>query len=181
MSLSPALSADLSRARLRNLTRWIRDDLDLLVAREGPNVLRPDDVLTLHETFVALRHATNITALDLRATGVHKAVQDISGVATRWPGRLCDDCDKIVALWTAKFGPFSELHPFLYGRGGRLEGIASAAEYTREVCRCCYPVPMPNADLYVQALLKRWSETCPEKLHPKQSHRLGDLGFRAGE
>jgi putative methyltransferase len=33
----------------------------------------------------------------------------------------------------------------------------------------------------LQALLKRWSETCPEMLHPKRSHRHGDLGFRAGE
>jgi len=126
-------AADLSRSRLKALTRWIRDDLDLLVAREGPNALHADDVLTLHDTFVQLRLATNITALDLRATGIHRAVQDVAGVATRWPGRLCDDCDKIVALWTAKFGPLKELYPFLFGRGGRLEGIASATEYSREV------------------------------------------------
>jgi len=126
-------AADLSRPRLKALAKLIRDDLDLLVAREGPNVLHPDDVLTLHDTFVQLRLATNITALDLRATGIHRAVQDIAGVATRWPGRLCDDCDKIIALWTAKFGPFKELYPFLYGRGGRLEGIASATEYAQEV------------------------------------------------
>lgn len=125
---------DLSRPRLKALTRWIRDDLDLLVAREGPNILRPDDVLTLHETFVQLRLSSTITVLDLRATGIHRAIQDIAGVATRWPGRLCDDCDRIVALWSEKFGPFSELRPFLYGRGGRLEGIASAAEHSRDVC-----------------------------------------------
>jgi hypothetical protein len=125
--------ANLSRSRLKALTKWVRDELDTLVAREGPNVLRPDDVLVLHETFVALRHAVDITALDLRATGIHRAVQDIAGVATRWPGRLCDDCDKIISIWTAKFGPLNELHPFLYGRGGRLEGVASATQYSREV------------------------------------------------
>jgi len=81
-STPPAL--DLSRPRLKALSRWIRDDLDLLVAREGPNVLRPDDVLTLHETFVQLRLSSSITVLDLRATGIHRAVQDICGVATRW-------------------------------------------------------------------------------------------------
>jgi hypothetical protein len=124
---------DVSRAKLKQLAHWIRDDLDILVAREGPDILRPDDVLTLHELFVALRHATAITALDLRATGIHKAVRDIAGIATRWPGRLCDDCDKIVSIWTSKFRKFDELHPFLYGRGGRLEGIASMTEYTREV------------------------------------------------
>jgi hypothetical protein len=126
-------ATDLSRSRLKALAKWVRDDLDILVAREGPNVLRPDDVLILHETFISLRQATDITALDLRATGIHRAVQDIAGVATRWPGRLCDDCDQIVALWTAKFGSFNQLHPFLYGRGGRLEGVASVNEYSREV------------------------------------------------
>ncbi|KAH6872240.1 hypothetical protein BKA58DRAFT_314118 [Alternaria rosae] len=159
---TPPVHPDLSRPRLKQIARWICDELDLRVARDGPDVLRPNDVLTLHETFVSLRQAQNITISVLRATGIHKAVQDIAGVATRWPSRLCDDCDKIVDSWTAKFGPFSEIHPFLYGRGGRLEGIASIHEYSRE------------------ALLKRWAETCPEKIHPKRSHKLGDLGFVAG-
>lgn len=128
---SPA--PDVSRYKLKQLAHWIRDDLDLLVAREGPDVLRPDDVVMLHELFVALRQSTAITALDLRATGVHKAVKDIASIATRWPKRLCDDCDKVLALWTSKFGPLDELHPFLYGRRGRLEGIASLAEYSSEV------------------------------------------------
>lgn len=124
---------DITRYKLKQLAHWIRDDLDLLVARDGPDILRPDDVLTLHELFVTLRHSTTITALDLRATGIHKAVKDVAGIATRWPGRLCDDCDKIITVWTNKFGRFDELHPFLYGRGGRLEGITSMTEYSREV------------------------------------------------
>lgn len=126
---------DLTRPRLKALASWIRDDLDPLVAREGPNILRPDDVLTLHETFVQLRLASSISALDLRATGIHRAVMDIAGVATRWPGRLCDDAERIVGVWTERFGGggLGELRPFLYGRGGRLEGIAGVREYTREV------------------------------------------------
>ncbi|UPX16714.1 uncharacterized protein EKO05_0007102 [Ascochyta rabiei] len=154
---------DISRCKLKQVACWIRDDLDLLVAREGPNSLQPDDVLFLHELFVALCQSTTITALDLRATGIHKAVKDIAGIATRWPGRLCDDCDRIIVVWTSKFGKFDNLHPFLCGRGGRLEGIASVTEYTR------------------QALLKRWSEHCPEKIHPSVAHRHGDLGFKAGD
>ncbi|KAF2124742.1 hypothetical protein P153DRAFT_411088 [Dothidotthia symphoricarpi CBS 119687] len=159
---TPPANIDLSRFRLRHIATWIRDDLDPEVAREGPDVLRPDDVVILHGTFVALRHATNMTSSDLRATGIYKAIMDISGVATRWPGRLCDECDKIILIWAAKFGPLSNLHPFLYGRGGRLEGIASVTEYSKE------------------ALLKRWQKTCPEKIQHKRSHRLGNLGFRAG-
>ncbi|KAF1923202.1 uncharacterized protein M421DRAFT_75904, partial [Didymella exigua CBS 183.55] len=154
---------DISRQKLKEFAHWIRDDLDILVAREGPDILRPDDVLTLHELFVALRHSTTITALDLRATGIHRAVKDIAGIATRWPRRLCDDCDKIITIWTSKFGRFEDLPPFLYGRGGRLEGIASVSEYTRE------------------ALIKRWSEYCPGKIRPSVSHRSGDLGFKSGD
>lgn len=131
---TPPNSTDLSRPRLKQIAKLIRDELDLRVAREGPDVLRPDDVLNLHEIFVALRHAQSITVSDLRATGIHKAVQDIAGVATRWPSRLCDDCDRIIEIWSVKFGSFGEIHPFLYGRGGRLEGIASVHEQSREVC-----------------------------------------------
>ena len=127
------LAGDFSRPRLKQLAAWIRDDLDSLVARDGPQILRPDDVLTLHDNFIALQHAHNITVRDLRATGIHRALQDIAGKATRWPGRLCDDCDRLISLWTVKFGSFNDIHPFLYGRGGRLEGIASIVEYSRPV------------------------------------------------
>lgn len=133
MQPATPLVADVSRYKLKRLAHWIRDDLDILVAREGPDALRSDDVLTLHELFVALRHTTTITAMDLRASGIHKAVKDVAGIATRWPGRLCDECDKIIPMWTSKFGGLDELHPFLFGRGGRLEGIASVSGYTREV------------------------------------------------
>src|SRR3954469_5538767 len=50
---APLSDSTVSRSWLRQLTAWIRDDLDILIAREGPNILRPDDVLVLHETFVA--------------------------------------------------------------------------------------------------------------------------------
>lgn len=130
--MSP-LVTDLSRARLRQVSHWIRDDLDPVIAREGPGVLQADDVLTLHDFFQALRASPTITALDLRATGIHKAIMFISGIATRWPGRLADECDIIISLWTARFGRLEDLHPFLYGRGGRLEGIATAEQYSNHV------------------------------------------------
>ncbi|PSN75021.1 hypothetical protein BS50DRAFT_643633 [Corynespora cassiicola Philippines] len=148
--------------RLRQIASWIRDDLDPVIAREGPDHLRADDVLSLHEIFQALRSSTAISALDLRATGIHRAVMEVSGTATRWPGRLADDCDRIITVWSVKFGRLDALHPFMYGRGGRLEGIAQAEEISKV------------------ALIKRWQSHCPEKLAPKRSHRHGDLGFSAG-
>jgi hypothetical protein len=133
MFLATPPTPDVTRARLRQIAYWIRDELDPSIAREGPEHLRADDVLILHDIFQALRTSTTISALDLRATGIHKAVMDVSGMATRWPGRLCDDCDKIISIWTAKFGRLEDLRPFLYGRGGRLEGIASVEDSTNQV------------------------------------------------
>ena len=130
--ISPGV--DLSRPRLKQLASWIRDDLDIIVAREGPEKLRADDILLLHEVFQALRVSSTITSLDLRATGIHRAVMEVAGIATRWPGRLADDCDKIISAWTERFGSLKDLHPFMYGRGGRLEGIASAEEFSKAVC-----------------------------------------------
>lgn len=126
---------DLSRPRLRRISHWIRDELDPIVAREGPGILRADDLLTLHDIFQALKNSYALTALDLRATGIHRAVMEIAGRATRWPGRLADDCDKLIDLWRANFGRLEDLHPFLYGRGGRLEGIASIEETSKAVSR----------------------------------------------
>ncbi|KAF2740588.1 hypothetical protein EJ04DRAFT_558586 [Polyplosphaeria fusca] len=163
MALLTSLADDLSRARLKQLTAWIRDDLDPIIAQEGPESLRSDDVLSLHEFFLALREPNSITVLDLRATGIHRAVMEISGIATRWPSRLADDCDRVITAWTAKFGRLDRVYPFMYGRGGRLEGIASMGEFSKG------------------ALLARWRTTCPEMLMPARSHRHGDLGFKAGD
>ncbi|KAF2652935.1 hypothetical protein K491DRAFT_718507 [Lophiostoma macrostomum CBS 122681] len=158
----PAVSMDFSRPRLKQLATWIRDDLDPAIAQDGPDRIRADDVLTLHEIFQALRKSTNITVLDLRATGIHKAVLEVAGIATRWPGRLADDCDKIISVWASKFGRLEDLRPFMYGRGGRLEGIAAAGDFTRA------------------ALLDRWQRNCPDRIASKRARRHGHIGFVPG-
>jgi len=145
-------AADLTRPRLHQVAAWIRDELDPIVAREGPEILRADDVLTLHEIFRSLRVLQNITALDLRATGIHRAVMEVAGTATRWPGRLADDCDRIVQVWRMRFGPLEDLRPFLYGRAGRLEGIASATEFSKAVCLSVVFVPGTVADHLLSSL-----------------------------
>jgi hypothetical protein len=124
---------DLSRGRLRKVASWIRDELDPMVARDGPERLRADDIVSLHELFQVLRTTQALSAMDLRATGIHKAILEVAGTATRWPGRLAEECDHIIAAWTIKFGRLEELRPFLYGRSGRLEGIASAEEFSKTV------------------------------------------------
>ncbi|KAF2194884.1 hypothetical protein K469DRAFT_650869, partial [Zopfia rhizophila CBS 207.26] len=155
-------STDLSPTRLRQLATWIRDQLDPIIAREGPDAMHPDDVLMLHEVFRALQHTKDITATTLRATRIHRAVMEVAGKATRWPSGLADECDKVIDIWRTKFGPLEALRPFLYGRGGRLEGITIATDVSKA------------------AILKRWAKSCPENLALAQSRRHGDLGFKAG-
>jgi len=124
ITMSHTTHRDLSRPRLQ-LAAWIRDTLDPLIAREGPDIMHPDDVLTLHELFVALQHSPDISATTLRATRIHRAVMEVAGKATRRPGRLADECDKV--LWIARSTPA------LYCRGGRLETVAGVGDVTRAV------------------------------------------------
>ncbi|KAF2756851.1 hypothetical protein EJ05DRAFT_511633 [Pseudovirgaria hyperparasitica] len=189
-TLPPSLSAlspiPLSKHHLRLVASWIRNDLDPLVAREGPDVLHPDDVLTLHDLFVRVRAdgsclpttttagggagtvggvtapTAEITASTLRSSRLHFAVMEIAGKATRWPGKLADECDGLVGVWEARFGRLDALRPFLFGVGGRLVGVAGTGDLARA------------------GLLKLWSFSCPERLLPARSKKHGGLGFVPG-
>jgi hypothetical protein len=123
---------ELSLERLTAIAAWIRDHLDPRVAREGPEILHPDDVLLLLDVFTALQHV-EISASTLRVTRIYKAILEVSGKATRWPGRLADECDKLIILWRHHFGPLKGLRPFLYGRGGRLDGTTNVTDVTKGV------------------------------------------------
>lgn len=109
ISMSHTTHRDLFRSRLRQLAAWIRDMLDPLIAREGPD----------------------ISATTLRATRIHRAIMEVAGKATRWPSRLADECDKVLWIWRERFGSLEALRPFLYCRGGRLETVAGIGDVTR--------------------------------------------------
>lgn len=133
MSLDPSI---ITCANLRLFASWIRDDLDVLVARDGPESLRADDLLRLNELFTRLQDAS-VTAPMLRSSRIHRAVIEIAGKATRWPGRLADECDKLVEMWTAKFGILGAIRPDLFGQNGRLEGWGCGWEMSNRVIRLC--------------------------------------------
>lgn len=83
----------LSPANLREKSAWIRDELDIIVAREGGKELSPDDVLTIHDILVSLKNHT-ITKWTLRYSRIGLAVETIRGKATRWPTKLADEADE---------------------------------------------------------------------------------------
>ncbi|KAJ9638348.1 hypothetical protein H2201_002732 [Coniosporium apollinis] len=142
---------NLTAESLKQQASRIRDILDPLIAREGADILHPDEVLSLHELFISLG-SYPITVATLKYSRIHHAVMEVCGKATRWPRRLVDECDKIVYVWTQAFGPLKSLGPYLFEPGGRLWG----------------------------ALLKRW-KTHPEgAVNDSRALRSGNLGFEPG-
>lgn len=147
---------------LRQQARWIRDDLDPQIARDGPDALHSDDILTLDE-FLRRLLTSNISLEDIRSSRLHFAVSSISGLATRWPNKLISRADTVRAAWEATYGPLAQLSTPLYEPGGRLHGI-------------CKP-----EDLSKEKLIIKWLKAPGVKLSPQRARQVGDLGFKPGE
>ncbi len=147
---------------LRQQSRWIRDDLEPCVAKDGPDALHSDDLLLLDE-FLRRLLSANISVDDIRFSRLHLAMNAISGKATRWPARLVDRADAVIAAWEAKMGSLRHVAIGLYEPGGRLYGI-------------CRP-----EDLNREKLIVKWLKTPEFRLSPIQARRVGDLGFKPGE
>lgn len=117
---------------LRKTSAWIRDILDPLMAREGPNELHPDDVLSLHTIFTELQHH-QISLATMQFSRIHLAVSDVCGKATRWPKKLADEADCVVTCLESYYGPLKTIRTPLYEVGGRLHGISEPRHLTRDV------------------------------------------------
>jgi hypothetical protein len=147
---------------LRRQSRWIRDDLDPQIAREGPDALHSDDVLSLDE-FLRRLLTSNISLEDIRFSRLHMALIVISGQATRWPSRLIDRADAVREVWEASHGSLRRLTVPLYEPGGRLHGM-------------CRP-----EDLNKDKVIIRWLKEPGVQISPMLARRTGDLGFKPGE
>ena len=143
-------------------SRWIRDDLDLQVARDGPDALHSNDVLTLDE-FLRRLQESNISAEDIRVGRLHLAIAAIAGQATRWPTKLIDKAQALKDSWEARHGPLNKMKAPLYEAGGRLHGI-------------CKP-----EDITMESMLVKWLKTPGMKVSPLMARQRGDMGFRPGE
>jgi hypothetical protein len=126
----------LNVVNLRMTSAWIRDELDSLMAREGPNELHPDDVLTLHNVFLSLQHH-KISLATMQFSRIHLAIADVCGKATRWPRKLVDEADRVVASLEKCYGPLKAIRTPLYEVGGRLHGISEPRDLTRDVSWFC--------------------------------------------
>ncbi|KAK3634338.1 hypothetical protein LTR56_015372 [Elasticomyces elasticus] len=148
---------------LRQRARWIRDDLDPQVARDGYDALHADDVLKLDD-FLRQLLASNISLEDIRSSRVHIAVLEISGRGTRWPKRLIERSDALKAAWEGVHGSLQSMGFPLYEPGGRL-----------------YQICKPD-DLNKEKLVAQWLKAPGAlKLSPVKALRSGDVGFKPGD
>jgi hypothetical protein len=147
---------------LKGRVSWIRDDLDPLVARDGPHTLQPDTVIVLFKFFAQLR-ASYLPLETIRDSRIHLALIDIARRATRWPARLIEEAEDIIFRWESEWGPLSSIKVNIYGIGGRLHGISTPEDLQREL------------------LLAKWSRKNTAWVDPNFSRRNGGLGFQAGE
>ncbi|KAG9952593.1 hypothetical protein KCU85_g1956, partial [Aureobasidium melanogenum] len=162
---SPARSEQgsiLDAQYLRGRVSWIRDELDPNVARDGPDFLRPDNVITLFKFFEQLR-TSHLTLEAIRDSRIHLALIEISRRATRWPVRLIEEAEEIVLEWESEWGPLSSVKVNLYDTGGRLHGISTPEDLQREI------------------LLNKWSRKETAWVNPNLARRNGDLGFLPGD
>lgn len=140
------IDENLSLTSLKQTASWIRDELERQVARDGPNALKPNDVLLLHTLLLDLQDApTSIHTL--RHSRIYLAVQEICSKASRWPGKLIDEADRLVEVWEEEFGPLKNIRTPLYQMGGRLYGICEPSDTTREV-------------LDVTSFMLAWANAC---------------------
>jgi hypothetical protein len=122
----------LRRDELKAIASKIRDDLDPLIAREGPTALHPDDALTINNILTGLQHH-RVSVYSIRYSRMHLAVDAICGKATRWPSKLADQADLVIQIFVKRYGPLEKLRPLLFGSGGRLYKVCKPSDITREV------------------------------------------------
>lgn len=77
--------------------------------------------------------AHQVTLTDLQQSRIHRALLLITGRGTRWPRKLVEQCDLVVAIWTDLFGPLENIRPLLYEKGGRLAGMMDERDLSRHV------------------------------------------------
>lgn len=147
---------------LRRRCRWIRDELDPQIARNGPDALHSDDVLKLDE-FMRRLLSSNLSLDDIRHSRLHLAIESISGQATRWPKKMIERADAVKSFWESSYGPLKDIGVLLFEPGGRLHGVTRYMDKSND------------------RILNHWMRSPAVKLNPLLARRPGDLGFKPGE
>lgn len=85
----------LDTANMKEHVQWLRDTLDPLIAREGPEAISVEDALYLDQFFRKLL-LTSLSVQDIRSTRIHLALLEIAGKSTRWPRGLIERTETVI-------------------------------------------------------------------------------------
>jgi hypothetical protein len=133
----------LGRGALHRAAAWIRDELDPVIAQEGPKSLLQDDVVSIHTLLIAIQQH-DVSLSTLKVSRIHLAIMDICGKATRWPTKLAIQADHAVTHLESLFGPLKQIRLPLFEPGGRLSGVCLPADITKEVRKLSLSHLLPN-------------------------------------
>lgn len=112
---------------------------------------------------------------------VHKALLLISGRGTRWPGKLIEVSDALIAEMTARFGNLDLLRPQLYEKGGRLEAFADERHLGRHVGESMCKDSFEQQLNTTKGLIMNWLSDPSSMVSPLNAHEYGHLGFKPGQ
>jgi hypothetical protein len=117
---------------LRAIASRIRDDLDPVIAREGPHALDANKALAINAVLMGL-HLHQISLYTIRCSRIHMAIETIRGKATRWPSALADQADSVLEMMDRSYGPMRLVRPLIFEEGGRLHNICLPSDITQRV------------------------------------------------
>jgi hypothetical protein len=161
---------------LKSAAGWVRDELDPIIAREGPSSLQPDDVLTIHNLLVSIKSAPPAFQV-VSFSRIHLAIQAICGKATRWPTKLADEADMAMDAIESRHGPVGKIKFPLFETGGRLWNVCEPQDTTKGAS----PRRRRNGDADDQALFRRFAGESPDLVDDSRAYKHGSLGFVAGQ
>lgn len=166
----------LSQGALRVNSRYIRDALGPLVAREGGEVLTPATIAELLAFFGDLEQIV-MTIDMLRYSRIEKAMTEICGPGTRWPPGLIKLAEAAIDRWEGSLGPLKNVKANLWGPGGRLEGLTKVAvgpEAAQDEKQ------RPSSQVHVQAKERKSSWCVQGGCDPARAYVAGHNGFDVG-
>ena len=111
-------------------SRYIRDTLQLLVARHGQAGLNKRDISNLHSV-LNIVYATPITPSLLFFSRIDKAMMTITENPANWPADIVSRAQGILHKWTATLGSMDRLEPDLWVHDRGLEGIRNPGNLRR--------------------------------------------------
>lgn len=120
--------ANLTPEALRYWSRWIRDVLSPLLARESHTGMSEDN-LSHFLIFLADLRYIPVTVDSLRNSRIHSALGHMIEQKMRWPDWIVQEAQELLQDWEKELGSLRSIKADFWGPGGRLEGVKELEEW----------------------------------------------------